>query len=251
MNAVMTATADRQRWLIAVIGAAITIAVVGGMVRFPPLAPTDPAPPPSAFELRRVAAADLVQSEEVALSDLAPLFLPTRWNASLAPAPQREPGKTFFDRESLRYAFGDAGWSFERDLPPVITMGGKPMAEALPLDTLRANSPAPMLSGFGRSELPLATLRARSGFVEIIETGTGRSVLAVALPSDIRPPTERMWAPVEFLATVEAAGLVAPLTLTARSGVEEVDAFYRNYLARTFRLGERLTPGFYRITVSP
>jgi hypothetical protein len=60
-----------------------------------------------------------------------------------------------------------------------------------------------------------------------------------------------MWAPLEFLATVEAAGLVAPLTLTGRSGVDEVDAFFRNYLVRTFRLGERLPPGFYRITVSP
>lgn len=251
MNAVMTAVADRQRWLIAIGGALITVAVITAMVRFPLSNPTDRAPAPAAFELRRVAAADLVQSEEVALSDLAPLFLPTPWNASLAPAPQREPGKTFFDREALRFAFGDAGWSFERDLPPVVTLGGKPLADARPLDILGANSPAPLLSGFGRSELPLVALPARSGFVEIIETGTGRPVLAVALPPDIRPPTERMWAPVEFLATVEAAGLVAPLTLTARSGVEEVDAFYRNYLARTFRLGERLTPGFYRITVSP
>jgi len=251
MNRVMAAAADRQRWLSAVIGALATIAVVGGLVRFPPLNFTDPAPPPSAFELRRVAAADLIQSEEVALSDLAPLFLPTPWNASLAPAPHREPGKTFFDREAVSYAFGDAGWSFERELPPVVTMSGKPMAAALPLDALRANSPAAVLSGFGRSDLPLLPVPARSGFVEIIETGSGRSVLAVALPPDIRPPTERMWAPLEFLASVEAAGLVAPLTLTARSGVEEVDAFYRNYLTRTFRLGERLPPGFYRVTVSP
>jgi hypothetical protein len=45
--------------------------------------------------------------------------------------------------------------------------------------------------------------------------------------------------------------LIAPLTLTTRSGVEEIDNFYRNYLVRTYRVGERLAPGFYRITVAP
>ena len=251
MNPVMAAAADRQRWSIAAAGALLAITMIAGMARFPSPNLTDPVPPPPAFELRRVAAADRVQSEEVALHDLAPLFLPTPWNASLGPAPQREPGQTFFDREALGYIFGDAGWSFERDLPPVVTLGGRPVADARPLDALQSNSPAPVLSGFGRSALPLVELPARGAFVEISETGTGRPVLAVPLPPAIRPPTERMWAPVEFLATVEAAGLVAPLTLTGRSGVDEVDAFYRNYLARTFRLGERLTPGFYRITVSP
>lgn len=245
------ATVEKRRWFIAVIGALMTVSGIIGMVRFPPPVSPDPISPPPPIELRWVAAADLAKSEEVALRDLAPLFLPTRWNASLAPAPQREPGKTFFDRETLSYAFGEAGWSFERDLPPVVTLNGNPLAEARPIDALRSPNPTPTLTGFGRGSVPILTQSDHVGYVEITETGTGRQVLAVALPTDAKPPTERMWAPVEFLATVEAAGLVAPLTLTSRSGVEEVDAFFRNYLRQTFRLGERLTPGFYRIAVSP
>jgi hypothetical protein len=64
MNAVVTTAADRQRWLVAVGGAFIAIIMVAGMARFPSPKLIDPESPPSAFELRRVAAADLAQSEE-------------------------------------------------------------------------------------------------------------------------------------------------------------------------------------------
>jgi hypothetical protein len=56
---------------------------------------------------------------------------------------------------------------------------------------------------------------------------------------------------MEFVAAVDPAGLVGPLVPTVRSGVEEVDNFFQNYLARTLRVGERLAPGFYRICVGP
>jgi hypothetical protein len=65
------------------------------------------------------------------------------------------------------------------------------------------------------------------------------------------PPGKGGWAPVEFVARVDAAGLVGPLVVTERSGLEEVDVFFANYLARTLRVGERLAPGFYRICVGP
>jgi len=59
------------------------------------------------------------------------------------------------------------------------------------------------------------------------------------------------WRPLELFATVDAAGLASPLVVTDRSDVEEVNAYFRNYLARTFRLGEHLAPGFYRVVVGP
>jgi len=44
---------------------------------------------------------------------------------------------------------------------------------------------------------------------------------------------------------------VGDLVLTSSSDSEEVDSFFRSYLVKTFRLGERLNPGRYRILVGP
>jgi hypothetical protein len=56
---------------------------------------------------------------------------------------------------------------------------------------------------------------------------------------------------MEFMAAVDASGLVGPLVLTVHSDVAEVDAYFGRYLAETFRIGQRLEPGFYRICVGP
>jgi hypothetical protein len=56
---------------------------------------------------------------------------------------------------------------------------------------------------------------------------------------------------MEFVATIDAAGLAAPLMVTTHSGVDEVDVYFKNFLVRTLRVGERLTPGIYRISVGP
>lgn len=247
MNA--TVESDRQRWMIAAGAAAITLVVVGLLIQPPHLSPPVPAPAVRVVELQRIAAADLAQSEEAALRDLTPLFLPTLWNASGAKLPQREPEKTFFDRETERFAFNEMGWTI--DLGLVVPLNGKPVISAGPRDVLAADNPAAVLTGFGRSDKKVVRLETRGGFLEIIALGTGRQVLALELPAEARPPTDAMWAPLEFLAGVDPGGLIAPLKLTTRSGVEEVDGFFRTYLAGTFRLGQRLTPGFYRVVVAP
>jgi hypothetical protein len=70
--------------------------------------------------------------------------------------------------------------------------------------------------------------------------------------NDAKPPAStRPWDPMEFVAAVDAAGLVGPLVPTARSGVDEIDAYFGHYLADTLRVGQRLSPGFYRIVVGP
>ncbi len=245
----VTAREDQQRWVIAAGVAAALAGVLMLLVQAPRFSGSAEASLVRPVELQRIAATDVASSEEAALRDLAPLFLPTVWNASGARMPQREPEKTFFDRETERFTFSEAGWNI--DLALIVTLNGKPVAAAEPRDVLAADNPADNLNGFGRSEAKLPTLAPRGGLVEIVAMGTGHQVLALELPPQVRPPTDKLWAPVEFLAGVDPAGLIAPLRVTTRSGVEEVDSFFREYLAKTFRLGERLTPGFYRVVVAP
>ena len=63
------------------------------------------------------------------------------------------------------------------------------------------------------------------------------------------------FAPVEYLVAVSSAGIVGdPILLVGSEGEamdEKVDTFFRSYLVKTFRLGERLNPGRYRVLVGP
>ncbi len=56
---------------------------------------------------------------------------------------------------------------------------------------------------------------------------------------------------MEFLAAVDPAGLVGPPVLMLRSDAADVEAYFGRYLADTLRVGQRLSPGFYRICVGP
>ena len=82
---------------------------------------------------------------------------------------------------------------------------------------------------------------------------TGRVELtAQNLGDDAKPPANnRDWQPVEFLFAINAAGSVGRPMVTTSSQVPEVDAYFRDYLAKSFHLGERLAPGFYRVVVGP
>jgi hypothetical protein len=68
---------------------------------------------------------------------------------------------------------------------------------------------------------------------------------------DARPPGEGEWQPMKFIVAVNATGLVGTLAVTQRSGVEAVDEYFQKYLVHTLRIGQRLAPGFYRISVGP
>jgi hypothetical protein len=107
------------------------------------------------------------------------------------------------------------------------------------------------LRGFGRSPVQVAVLPVRGGFISVVTLRTGLEVLAEALPAEASPPGGKSWEPLELLAAVDVAGLAAPLVITTSSRVENVDAHFRDFLARTFRIGARLPPGFYRIVVGP
>jgi len=188
--------------------------------------------------------------EETELRDLSPLFLPTERNASLPP-PRREPGRTFLDEESPKFRFTEVELQLAKGLPPTATVNGRAAGIAEPVDTLAPQVIGSSLAGFGRRRSDIPAFSARGGLVEVVAAGSGRSVLIAKLPIEGRPPGGKAWAPVEFLAVVDAAGLASPLIVTEGSRVEEVDAFLGNYLTRAFRLGDRLGPGFYRVIVAP
>lgn len=242
---------EKRRWILAVAFAAPLVAGVLALFR----APKQTAPAPTAevrapVQVARPGRADPLLTEETELRDLAPLFLPTERNASLPP-PRREPGRTFLDDESPKYRFTDVELQLAKGLPPAAAINGKPAGAAEPVDAFAPQVAGASLAGFGRRRVELAALPARGGFVEVVVAGTGRAVLREKLPPEGRPPGEKAWGPVDFLAVVDAAGLASPLIVTEGSRVEEVDAFLGNYLTRAYRVGDRLAPGFYRITVAP
>jgi hypothetical protein len=206
-----------------------------------------PRPQPLALGLARtgptvgVAPADSELTEEADLFDRTPLFLPTRWNSAEKELPSLDPAggftgypdKLFFTRDVL-----DLG------LPPPIAL------PAHVADVLGDNPPGDPYLGMGRTGYGPAPLPARGAYVEVSAARTGGKVLEMAL-GDAKPPGDGSWQPLEFLVAVDAAGLVGPPVLMVPSGQEAVEGYFTRYLADTLRVGDRLPPGFYRISVGP
>lgn len=250
----VAALAGRSRWIVAGIGAVAVTATLAFLFRVPTQTIALPSPPPlsirPAVKMANADEADLLLKQEAELRDLRPLFLPTQRNAAL-PEPRLEPGRTFLENETLKLTFPDAEVLVSKDLPPLVLINGKPTESAAPKDALAPDAVAISLEGFGRGEIAAEPIPPRGGCIEVIAADDGRHVLTADLPEGVRPPSEKTWTPVEFLAVVDAAGLTSPLVVTDSSRVEEVDIYLRNYLSREFKIGQRLRPGFYRITVAP
>ena len=236
--------------------AAIAITVVLLLLfRIPPpatpLAVTRPAAAAKAsVQVARPDETDMLLKAEADLRDLRPLFLPTDRNAAL-PEPRLEPGRTFLEADTFQPKPSGLHAKITEDLPPPATLDGQPVAKAAPAAALSLTENPLSAQGFGRAPIQVRGFEGRGGFVEVTALSNGTRVLAEALPGEARPAGDKPWAPVEFIAAVDEAGLVSPLVVTEGSRVEEVDVHFRNYLATTFRIGQRLEPGFYRITVAP
>ena len=252
---------EKARWAIAaaIAGAVITLVMVlfrrSTVVVASPsrVANAAPALPPAkqVVQLAKSATADRVLAEELVLRDMRPLFLPTEGLTVSPPEPRREPGKTFLDNETLKLTFSETDLDLDRGLPPVATVNGKPAQSAKALDVVVGEGAAPAMTGFGREPAKVSSPPVNGGVLEVVAVATGHRVWGEPLPADARAPGSKPWKPVEFLASIDAAGLSVPLAVTSSSEVEEVDAHYRNYLARRYRIGDRLPPGFYRVTVGP
>lgn len=214
----------------------------------PPTAPKLAARPP--VQLARPGTADPILREQAEMRDLAPLFLPTDRNASLSPPP-RDPSRNFLEDESPKLRFVETETNVVKSFPPVAVINGRPAVQAGPLDVFSAEAAAASLAGFGREPSKVEPLPARGGFLEVVASWSGERVLAEPIPASGAPAGNPAWTPLEFLAVIDPAGLVAPLTVMSGSRVAEVDAHFGNFLAKVFRVGDRLPPGFYRITVAP
>jgi hypothetical protein len=241
----------KRRWAASAAGAIIVVTAVLFLLRVP-------SAPPAAFvtistparvakptvELVKPAAVDQALIDETVMHDQRPLFLPTERNVRMRRPEPPEAGRSLLSQDASRAAFGTG--ELRLSLPPPEIVAEKPAEVVLTEDAI-----AP-LQGFGRGGAKVEPLLPHGAIVEILSTSTNRRVLpAVMLDASVKPPTERPWRPLEFLARVDAAGLAGPLTIMVRSDVEEVDRFFRNYLGETFRIGERLPPGSYRIIVGP
>jgi hypothetical protein len=168
------------------------------------------------------------------------LFFPTQWNYGQRPLQEgrlKQPGQVF--------------GSFE----PKLTVGEQNIAnygaEVTPVpvklvDVLVQGNEAPF-AGLGQIDAPRSTLAVRAGYLEVRDQKNGNIITAQQL-SGIQPPRSD-FAPVEFLVVVGSAGLIGEPVLTNGSGWDEVDNFFRTYLVKSYRLGERLRPGQYRVSV--
>jgi hypothetical protein len=184
--------------------------------------------------------------EQMELFDQQPLSMPTIWNAGAQGLPadlRRQPGEVFgmyeprltFAAERLEPVFGPSGGA------PTDGRGGLRMIGAM----------AGGWAGLGRHDRTVPQLPVRDAAVEVRRFSGGLEQVVLREPLQGLPDAvrEHDWPPVEFSVAVMPAGLVGVPTLTVGSGVEEVDAFFGGYLARDFRLGERVGPGFYRVCI--
>jgi hypothetical protein len=241
-----------RRWLPAIAAGLVLILLASALFRpAPPLPAGLPAPPPPSVRLVRFASrgadspggGDLA-SEDAALHDPTPLFLPTRWSSAQKELPARPPEGSFTGyAPRLVFAEDRLGLELEPAAPPMRA------ADALRESPLGSNP----LIGFGRADAPVPALGPRLARVSAADVRTGRIVFTESILDAPGAPAElrtRAWEPLEFMAAVDAAGLVRPLVAAARSGTA-ADSFFLGYLSGDFRIGDRLAPGFYRIWVGP
>jgi hypothetical protein len=185
---------------------------------------------------------DPVVLKSTMLRDPRPLFLPTAYNSSREDYVPEAPGGAF-DGFAAKLVYDPS--ELELHLPPETAV------PASPAEALAGDPPGAPFLGFGRGDPVVQPVNPRTAYVEIRDAGTGRQVFGGPV-EDAHPPASSVpWQPMEFMAAVDAAGLVGPVVPTARSGVDEIDAYFGRYLAQTLRVGQRLAPGFYRIAIGP
>ena len=236
-----TPRTNQTRWAIAFAGTAVAAGAVLMLFR----EPSAVRPPAEESRVKRTVTLvndkDQVVTDESILLDPTALFLPTRWNATQREISRREAGGMFQGYDTPRHSFAENELKLGLPAPIAVPTGA---AEAVMVE-----ASVSALIGLGRTDQPVPIPPLRGGFVEIVAAASGRSVLAQAILES--PPVSGQWQPVEFMAAVDALGLIGPLVVTTRSGLEEVDSFFSNYLIRTLRFSSRIGPGFYRIYVGP
>ncbi|HEY4300076.1 MAG TPA: hypothetical protein VGM73_04330 [Candidatus Didemnitutus sp.] len=186
--------------------------------------------------------ADRVIAEQAEYFDPTPLFIPTSHNYGQGPLPARvvrQPGQIF------------------NDIPPYLTFRERTLANyafsyqsaaASVPDVLEQGNEAPFV-GFGQVDGTWSPISQRVAYISVKALKTGETVFGRSLP-DLKLPRAE-FAPMDFLALVDNSGFVGEPLMTSGSGSEEIDGAVRDYLMRKLRLGDRLPPGRYVVSVGP
>lgn len=200
-----------------------------------------PKPPEGFVRLtgRGDAAVERILRERATFQDATPLFFPTA--ANYRPANQvgaLETGQVFKGFESvLKYQESVPRFGTEVVTPPETAV-----------ELLEKGSEAPF-AGFGQADTRDGVLQNRWARVEAKSLSDGR--LALIFDVGVAGSPEGEFGVMVFVVKVEPAGLAGQPVLTASSGRPEVDSYTRDYLVKTARIGARLPPGSYRVSVGP
>jgi len=198
--------------------------------------------PPEAFVRltgRGDAAVERMLRERAAYQDATPLFFPTTTNFR---AGEKQGG------QGTAEVFRDFGevLQFQGTVPHYGTEAVTPPATAIEL--MEKGSEAPF-AGFGQVDSDVSPRESRWAKFEVKSLVDGRLVLSFDIGISGSPSGE--FDESEFVVKVGPSGLAGALLLTRSSGRVDVDAFVRDYLVKTARIGARLPPGSYRVSVGP
>lgn len=234
-------------WTATVVAAVLVVAAMVALV----------APPrtPSPLQNEAVAPVQLVQPAVLSgtqpdrpafgLRDPVPLYLPTPLNAAqaeaLAEGDRREPVAAFRNYPA-RLVFPEA--SLRVEFPPVVRAPAN-AGEAIDIDRGRS-----AFRHLGRRQAELSPASPRLGYLEVVRAGDGGMAYAAEVPPQEGAPAGD-WGPVSLVVAVNAAGLVGLPFVVQSSGSAQVDGWLPGYLAGAYRLGQRLSPGIYRIYMGP
>ena len=185
---------------------------------------------------------DALLEEHAEYFDPTPLFLPTKRNFGQGPLPTgvvKQLGQVFRDFEPK--------WRFVESVPPEYGVtkdeGGGSLSEVL----ARGND-APF-AGLGAVDSTTKPLGQRKGYMEVKSLKSGLLSLSGELEGIDFFPVD--YAPVDFVVAVASIGLVGDPVLITSSGQEDVDVKLKDYLVKTYRIGERLAPGRYVVSIGP
>jgi hypothetical protein len=180
-------------------------------------------------------------AEQLAAYDPTPMYIPSAMNSNMPVIPPE--------------ALPGAGGPFAV-LPPDLTKTGVlkyPSSAPIPATAvggLRLTERADAALVVGRVDTTGRELSSRAGQVEAVAIGGSVATLILDLPASLKVPGGD-WQPLDLLGAVTRAGLVGELVVTASSGSEEIDDFFRSHLQKKENIGARLQPGFYAFRVGP
>ncbi|MDP2136503.1 MAG: hypothetical protein Q8J74_01485 [Candidatus Didemnitutus sp.] len=185
--------------------------------------------------------ADVVLRERAEFFDPAPLFIPTSRNYGQGQLPARlvkQPGQVFTIFGS-KLIFADGGLS---------SYGTENLAVTESVVEILGRANEAPFAGMGETGLVRKFVSDRSAFMQIKQLGDGE-LTYITLSGLLLPRAD--FAPLEFIVAVGPAGITGGPLLSLGSGRDEIDIFFRDYLAKTYRIGSVLAPGRYRITIGP